>query len=309
MQEITLREMKPSDKYEGSELICLSHNTWYQLHAMSAPFGNIPASAEFFVELYGALDGSHGVVAENSTTGRLAGLCFYQVRSTHVSVAMMSVHPNYFQRGVGKALLKYITDMADKQKKPVRLVSSTLNVDSFSLYSRAGFIPRYVYQDVLTQVPNEGLTVPALEPKNIRNAHASDIPGIVKLEYEINGMQREPDFQYLIDSEHSLWHASVIEGEAGSIEGFLASCEHPDIRMLGPSIARTEEQLLSLIMAELNTYRGHAVLQLVPAVCREIVHSLYTFGGRNIEMHLLQIRGAYTPLAGIYTPTYMFESG
>lgn len=263
----------------------------------------------FFFNLYGALDGSHGVVAENSSTSRLAGLSFYQVRSSHVSVAMMSVHPNYFQRGVGKAMLKFITDVADQQQKPVRLVSSALNLDSFSLYTRAGFIPRYVYQDMLIQVPHKGLTLPLLEPMNIRSAHASDIPGMVKLEYEINGMQRESDFQFLTESKDGLWHVSVLEGEEGSIDGFMASCEHPDIHMLGPGIARNQEQFLSLILTELNAYRGHTVLQLAPAHCDKIVQSLYTLGGRNIEMHLLQVRGAYTPFTGLYTPTYMFETG
>ena len=121
VEDITLREMVASDKLEVAELICISHNTWYQLHAFQAPFSGGPKSTELFFDAYEALDGSYGVVAENARSRRLAGLSFYHVRPTHVSVGMMSVHPNYFKRGVGKALLRYITDIADRQSKPVRL--------------------------------------------------------------------------------------------------------------------------------------------------------------------------------------------
>ena len=102
MKNLTLRDMNTSDMLEGAELISLSHSTWSRMHAMPTPFGNIPASADFYFNLYGALDGGHGIVAENSSARRLAGLCFYHVRSSHVSVGTMSVHPNYFQCGVGK---------------------------------------------------------------------------------------------------------------------------------------------------------------------------------------------------------------
>ena len=309
MRGITVRNMETSDRDGASELICLSHNTWYQLHAMTAAFGSIPESGEFFFDLYGTLEGSHGFIAENSITRQLAGLCFYQVRSSHVSVGMMSVHPNYFKRGVGKALLKSITDVADRKQKPLRLVSSALNLDSFSLYNRAGFIPRYAYQDMLVQVPDDGFRASVSRQKNIRSARESDILEMARLEQMINGMRREKDLHYLIENQHGRWHVSILEAEGGGIEGFIASCKHPDIHMLGPGIARNEEQLLSLITAELNQYRGHTVLQLVPVDCHKIVHILYGMGARNMELHFYQVRGAHTPFKGLYTPTYMFESG
>ena len=100
VEDITVREMVASDKFEVAELICISHNTWYQLHAFPAPFGGGPKSTELFFDAYETLDGSYGIVAENTRSRRLAGLSFYHVRPTHVSVGMMSVHPNYFKCGV-----------------------------------------------------------------------------------------------------------------------------------------------------------------------------------------------------------------
>jgi hypothetical protein len=50
----------------------------------------------------------------------------------------MNVHPDYFDQGVTRRLLRYVTDFADRRAKPVRLVSSTIKLDSFSLYNRGG---------------------------------------------------------------------------------------------------------------------------------------------------------------------------
>ena len=309
VEDIMLREMVASDKLEVAELICISHNTWYQLHAFPAPFGGGPKSTELFFDAYEALDGSYGVVAENARSRRLAGLSFYHVRPTHVSVGMMSVHPNYFKRGVGKALLRYITDIADRQSKPVRLISSALNLDSFSLYTRAGFIPRHFYQDILIKVPGDGFMDPQSESTSIRNGADSDIPEIVNLEYEISSIRRENDYHHLIENREGFWHASVLEDNKGYLNGFMVSCGHPDLYMLGPGIARTQNQALSLILAELNIYRGRTVLLLVPADCDVIVHRLYELGGRNNELHLCQVRGSFKPFNGVFMPTYILESG
>jgi GNAT superfamily N-acetyltransferase len=311
MTEITVRKMVAADRNVSAELICLSHNTWYRMHAMQAAFVHIPQSGEFFFDLYESLDGAYGIVAECNHTSQIAGLSFYTVRPTHVSVAMMTVHPNYFQQGVGKALLRHITDVADSEEKPVRLVSSALNLDSFSLYNRTGFRPRYVYQDMLLQVPEKGISIPVSEQNHIRVARSLDVSAMAELEHEINGMQRTGDYAHLVNSKRSRgqWNVSICEDAAGGINGFIVSCEHPDIHMLGPAVARSQDQLLSLIFTELDRYRGHSVLQLVPADCSEIIEMLYNAGGRNVELHFYQVRGQCNPFKGLYTPTYMFETG
>jgi len=54
-------------------------------------------------------------------------------------------------------LLAYIIKVAEGLDKPIRLVSSAFNLDSFSLYTRVGFVPRCVYQDIELTVPEEGI--------------------------------------------------------------------------------------------------------------------------------------------------------
>src|SRR5256885_2186878 len=103
------------------------------------------------------LDPGCCIVAEHPETGRLAGSCFYRARETHCSLGIMTVHPVYFGTGVGKALLAQILEYARTEEKPLRLVSSAVNLDSFSLYTRAGFVPRHAYQDMFLPVPSGGL--------------------------------------------------------------------------------------------------------------------------------------------------------
>ena len=97
---------------------------------------------DVFYELYNSLEPGCAVVAENTETGRLVGSCFYHPREHHVSLGMMNVHPNYFGVGAGRALLRFIIDYTNnKGYKSLRLTQSAFNLDSFSLYNRAGFVP------------------------------------------------------------------------------------------------------------------------------------------------------------------------
>jgi hypothetical protein len=48
---------------------------------------------------------------------------------------------------------------------------------------------------------------------------------------------------------------------------------------------------------------------LVPAVCQQLVETLYGWGARNCELHFAQIRGHFEPPTGIVMPTFMPETG
>ncbi len=86
------------------------------------------------------------------------GSCFYHPRKQHVSLGIMTVHPNYAGMGVGRDLLQHVMDFTDAHGyKSLRLTQSAINVDSFSLYNKAGFVPRYAYQDMIVHVPETGI--------------------------------------------------------------------------------------------------------------------------------------------------------
>ena len=310
MTTMRLREMTSDDRHEVGELIYASINTWYQLRGMQQIFRGGPQVTEIFYDVYGVVDPGCGIVAENTETGRLTGSCFYHPRPRHVSLGIMNVHPNYFGQGVGRELLQFITDYTDSHGyKALRLTQSALNLDSFSLYNKAGFVPRCAYQDMMLAVPKDGLKQSATGSERVHDATLDDIEAMAALEMQVSGITREQDYRYLIENSLGVWHLSVYEGTNGAIEGFLASCGHPAMNMVGPGVMRTEEQAAALILRELDQYRGRMPVFLLPVEKEKLVRQAYEWGARNCELHFCQVRGEFQPFQGVNMPTFLPETG
>jgi GNAT superfamily N-acetyltransferase len=309
MPDVRLRAMEESDWPEVADLIYVSLNYWCVANGRPTLFSGGPGATRVFCQVYETLDPGCCVVAEVPATGRLAGSCFYRERETHLSLGIMNVHPIYFGQGVGRVLLDFVCAAADRAGKPLRLVSSAMNLESFSLYTRAGFVPRLTYQDLLLPVPPEGLRADVSGAERVRPAVAGDVDAMVAVELEVSGISRVKDYRHFIGNPDGLWHVSVIEDGRGGLDGFLASIGHPLFNMLGPGVARTEEQGAALLLAELDQYPGRTPLFLVPVQCGELVRLLYSLGARNCELHVAQVRGTAEPFRGVSFPTFMPETG
>jgi GNAT superfamily N-acetyltransferase len=309
MAEMRVRRMEQRDRSEVAELICVSTNYWYQARGNPAIFPAGPEATDIYFQVYEAMDPGCGVVAENPHNGRLMGSCFYHPRPRHVSLGIMNVHPNYFGRGVARALLQYIIDYTEKNGyQALRLTQSAMNLDSFSLYTRAGFVPRYAYQDLLMNVPAAGFPHKAEGHAHVRPATEEDVPAMVALEMEVSGITREKDCRYTIDNSDRVWEVLVYQGPQG-IDGWMISVKHPASCMLGPCVARTQDQAAALIGRALDRFRGGAAVFLVPVECAQLVRQMYSWGARNCELHFCQVRGAFQPFQGINMPTFLPETG
>jgi GNAT superfamily N-acetyltransferase len=308
MSDIRLRPMVANDWPEVADLIHISTNYWYQRSGKPPIFTCRSLDTQLFCKVYEDLDPGCCIVAESVDTGRLAGSCFYHPRPTHVSVGIMNVHPNYFGRHVASGLLKFVTDFADRQHKPVRLVSSAMNLDSFSLYTRAGFVPRAAFQDMFLAVPTGGFEYQVPARSRVRPASMNDVEAIASLEMELTHIRRDKDFAYFLANRDGIWHTSVIESAAGKLDGFLVSVAHAASNMLGPGLARSSEDAAALILAELDQHRGRSPVFLVPVQQSDLVRQLYAWGAKNCEIHFSQVRGKYEPPTAIMLPTFMPET-
>jgi GNAT superfamily N-acetyltransferase len=309
MTDFDLRPMTDADRFEVAELIYGSINVWYRTHGMAEIFRGGPRVTEVFYDVYHALEPGCTVVAQHRATGRLMGSCFYHPRKHHVSLGIMNVHPNYFGRGVSSALLRYIIDFTERNGySALRLTSSALNLDSYSLYNRHGFVPRAFYQDMFLNVPAAGIGQPPAGAAQVRDATAADVPALAALEREVNSMEREEDYRYCIANGPGFWHTAVLETPRG-IDGFIISSGHPALNMLGPCVARTEEGAAALIWNELNHHKGKSPVCLIPAECSRLVRQMYDWGARNCELHVYQVRGEFRPFQGVYMPTFLPETG
>jgi GNAT superfamily N-acetyltransferase len=300
--------MTGADRPEVAELICVSTNLWYQAHGRPAIFPGGPSHTGVFADVYEALDPGCCILAEDTATGRIMGSCFYHPRPTHVSLGIMNVRPDCAGRSVGSALLRFITDFADRERKPVRLVSSALNLDSFSLYTRAGFVPRCVYQDLWLAVPLEGLRSPTPDAARVRDATPGDVAAMAALELEVAGIRRDKDYLHFIENRAGFWHAAVLPSPKGGLDGWIVSSAHPALNMIGPGVARDQTAALALLLSELDRHRGRQPLFLVPVDCAEMVRHFYARGARNCELHLAQVRGAWQPFRGVTMPTFLPET-
>jgi GNAT superfamily N-acetyltransferase len=305
-----LRAITPADRFEVAELIYASINVWYQRQGRPPIFVGGPRVTEVFYDVYHALEPGCAVVAENPETGRLMGSCFYHPRPQHVSLGIMNVHPNYFGMAVGSALLQYIIDYTEQHGyKALRLTSSAINLDSYSLYNRAGFVPRCAFQDMYLAVPPQGMKQPLSGAERIRPATLADVPAMTALEMEVSGISREQDYRYCLANALGCWHTLVYENPRGDIDGFLIVSTHPAMTMLGPCIARTEAEVGALLWRGLDLQRGRTPVVLIPVDRPRLVRQMYDWGARNSELHFCQVRGEFQPFRGISMPTFLPETG
>lgn len=241
MANLELRTMRGDEWGEVAELIYDSTNAWYVARGRPAIFSGPKENAKLFCSVYERLDPGCCIVAEDRDAHRLAGSCFFHPRSTHVSLGIMNVHPDYFGQGVASRLLRYITNVADRDGRPMRLVSSAINLDSYSLYNRAGFVPRLIYHDMIRQVPEGGFVQSAPRSDRVRPATSADVPAMIALEWDVNHIRRENDLRDFVENPDGIWHVSVLEGTGATLDGFLVSVAHPASNMLGPGIMRSEQ--------------------------------------------------------------------
>jgi len=308
MTAFETRLMRVGDWNEVAQLIHSSLNIWYEKNRGFRLVSGGWETMLIFPRVYEALDPGCCVLVEETSSKRIAGSCFFHPRSTHVALGIMNTHPDFFGHGVASRMLRYIIDDAARRQLPVRLVSGATNVDSFSLYNKAGFIPTRFFQDMTVKVPEEGFEVAAPQGWTLRDATPEDIPQIVALERELSHIEREKDYHFYLRNDGNIWHTSVLVGPNGEFGGFLVSVNDPGSNMLGPGLARDEMLAAALVRGELNFHRGRSPVWLVPSCSRKLVDAMYAIGAKNCELHISQVLGDYTPETGIVFPTFMPET-
>jgi hypothetical protein len=157
-------------------------------------------------------------------------------------------------------------------------VSSALNIDSFSLYSRAGFVPHTAFQDILVTLPAEGVNAASLETQ-IRDATLDDLDRIVSLESDVAGISRIRDWAYFIQNELGARRVSILVNWDAQLMGVLASIDHTCSRIVGPGVMWNEAEAIALAAAQLNYHVGQTVLMLVPVLSRGSLETVYSWGG------------------------------
>jgi len=309
-RHLSISNMLPADRAEVANLIYHSTNGWYQQHYGVSIFSGSAGDTDLFCEVYETLDPGCCLVARQSGDQKILGSCFYHPRQTHVSLGILNVHPQAFGKGVARALLTEVIQLANRQELPLRLVSSVMNLDSYSLYNRAGLIPRQLYQDMILKIPDGGWKeldpVDSIDPP-VLPATLEDVDEMVEFEGRISGIRRPQDIRYFIENQLGIWSCCIKRGSDG-LEGWCASIAHPASTMIGPCLAINEHVTRELLKYQIQQLAGHTAVFLLPAECQGLIQSAYRWGARNCEMHVLQVLGEFPGFQGIFLPTFMPET-
>ena len=301
---IKLDRLKPEQYDEQARLVHASLDEWYRTRLNMDRFGTDWKPFRMIANVYEELDPGCCVVALDEA-GVMLGSAFFHPRETHVGVGVVSVHPAAFGRGVARSLMEEIIRIADG--KPLRLVSSAMNIDSFSLYTKLGFVPQATLQSLTLKVPAEGLPDAS---EGIRAATMADVPAIADLELRLNGIRKDKDYRFFVENRSGHWRLLVMEKADGSLAGFLAASANPEDKILGQGVAEDEAAMQGLVHAMLDRhFRGDDIVWLVPMNCTGLVRQGYAWGARNRETHLISVLGHAPPMRGITLPTFMPESG
>ena len=308
-----------SDISGYTDMLYNSFNSWYWKHGWGKDyFGCKPAETSVFYDIYNDLSPGYSIAAFDKQTGKIVGACFYHPRETHVSLGIMCVHQDYWGKGIGRSMVEHILNFTKENGyKSCRLVGSAINMNSFSLYNRCGFVPRVSYNDMVINVPKAPNFMLGVNPQDkpgglridrVRDARLSDVGKMGELEMEISGIKREMDYRYAIENPRKILHAMVYENSQNGIDGFMISVKHPALNMLGPCVARSEEAAVALMSRGLERFAGTWVLFLIPMEKRKMVEQAYQWGAVNVETHLKQVWGEFQPFKGVNMPSFLPET-
>ena len=307
--EFTIRPMKPEEAPDVASLIFSSTNHWYESNGRGKIFSGKPEHCSIFTEVYEDLDPGCCFIAVSDSDQSILGSCFYHPRETHISLGIMNTRPDVGSKGVAKALLSEIVTEARLKGLPTRLVSSAFNLDSFSLYTRQGFAPYQIFQDMVVEVPYNGVTTTAIPGINVRAGTTEDAVRIDALERSTWQTSRIKDWEYIAENHQRIWSLTVAVNDGGALMGALASINHPGSELIGPGIATNEDVAKLMIQRELNQHRGSKPIVIIPSDKPALVSSLYEMGARNCELHVAQCLGEPPKINGVVMPTFLPETG
>lgn len=308
-EHIAFTALTASDREPIARLLHRALVHWYESRlGQGSRFGDSHDPFTLFPDVYEALDPGECVTARTDS-GEIVGVCFSHERETHVSIGIVATSPVMGGRGIAKKMMSLVLDKAKRLGKPARLVSSLLNLDSFSLYTRLGFVPGAMFQDLLITVPESGLaaTAPA-GIESVRDAVLADAPRISDFEHAQQGIRREKDFAFFIRNEVGAWRVLVSEASDGSVNGFLAMSTHPSFTMIGPGVAIDETTAVALLWRALDCLRGQTLVFLASCAASALVRTAYSWGARNVELHVAQSTAPVAGAKGIVFPTFMPET-
>ena len=228
-----------------------------------------------------------GVVAEED--GRVIGSNFVDERNPVAGIGPITVDPASQSAGTGRALMEGVLDRVDEAGfAGVRLVQSTYNTRSLSLYTKLGFETRETCA-VLRGAP-VGVRIAGYE---VRPAADGDLAACNALCRAVHGHDRPGELADAIGQGA----AQVVEHD-GRISGYTTG-----IGFLGHAVGETNEDVKALIGAATG-FAGPGLI--LPMRNGELFRWCLDRGLRVGFVMTLMSVGLYNEPAGAFLPSVLY---
>jgi len=257
-----------------------------------------PSVSALMSRYYLSQDPEGCLVAERD--GSICGSVFGRRRGDHVSVGPVSVDPACQAIGVGRRMMQALFDLYPDAAS-FRLTQAAFNKESFSLYSKTGFIAA---EPLLRLERPPAPVTPEEDEPHVRVVTAENAPLVADLDRRLTGTERERE----LPTHFGMGRVYVYGGDTG-IQGYLATMPTPGPTFLGPAVAHSEAQLGALIRAALRAAGSRPSGLHLPARFASTIDECYRLGFRLFSLETFMVRGQWqTPeaffLHSVFPETY-----
>lgn len=293
---ITIRTMTAEDVDVVAPVIVRAFNTVNARYGYPSEFPE-PDAAVLLSRYYLSQDPEGCLVAERD--GSICGSIFARRRGDTVSVGPVSTDPACQGMGVGRRMMEAVFDLYPDAAS-YRLVQAAFNKESFSLYSRTGFVA--VETMLRLERPPAPVTPEGDEP-HVRQVTVEEAPAVAGLDRRLLGVERERD----LPTFFGMGSVYVYDGGAGA-QGYLATIPTPGAIFLGPAVAQSEGQLGALLRAALRDAGSSPAGLHLPARFASAIDDCYRLGFRLFCLETFMVRGEWRMDQAFYLRSIFPES-
>jgi GNAT superfamily N-acetyltransferase len=229
--------------------------------------------------------GYYSEVAE--VDNRIVGSACQDERSPIVGIGPISVAPDTQSHGVGRRLTKSLIDRVAERKLPgVRLLQSTFNSRSLSLYAKLGFGVR----EPLAVMAGLPLKRRGNKECAVRPAKNDDLQTANEIYRRVHGYTRSLELKEAIDG-----NAAFVVERDGRMTGYAAGFGY-----FGHAVGESNLDLKALLCIA-EKMEGPGIV--VPTRNAELFHWCLESGMRVVQPMTLMTIGLYNEPAGAYLPS------
>jgi GNAT superfamily N-acetyltransferase len=294
---ITIRPMSPDDIDVVAPLITRAFNAVNARYGYPSEFPepNVPTLMSRY---YLSQDPEGCIVAQRD--GSICGSVFARRRGDRVSVGPVCVDPASQAIGVGRRMMEALFDIYPDAAS-FRLTQGAFNKESFSLYSKTGFVA--AEQLLRLERPPAPVTPEEDEP-HVHAVTAESAPLVADFDRRLTGAEREREVPTLFGMGRV-----YVYGDDTDVQGYLATIPTPGPTFLGPAVAHSEAQLDALVRTALRDIGPRSSALHLPARFPSTIAECFRLGFRLFCLETLMVRGEWrtpgTPyLHAMFPETY-----